>query len=461
MAVGASSGCVADASISWAVCGVVVARTTVPLYFALPDPVSATLSVATAPLTAPDDDAAASPLSVATSSALTLLVLYSDGSQRDLTTDSRTTFSFETAAGSFVCSSQAQGVLSVAAGARAAGCNVTVAVATVQLGNHVLVASVSVALTYLERLDLDFVGYPSNNAAVSLSSGGSTTLYALECMAGAYQHATARVLAYLTTTATTARAVTSQSVLTSSLAAVVIESSRVRPTSAGSAVVTATFGASSANATLQVSSSPMNLTSLSWSLPLTAGSTLAAEQAATTSTAISVTYTTISGATLSYVNIGSSAFSSWLDLSTMVSFSDGNSTAVTVDSSGTLALADNSISGVALTAAASCQPAVYYTVTVWANLLPKEMDVDLGEISGSQFVHTPGSAVLAVKVRVRPRYGYYLTSFQLKIGDLDSECSQIRTPSRPPSRQEVPPAAASDLVSEDRAFDSLLRQRRY
>eukprot|EP00966_Prymnesium_polylepis_P300452 6943497-Prymnesium_polylepis.1 len=47
------------------------------------------------------------------------------------------------------------------------------------------------------------------------------------------------------------------------------------------------------------------------------------------------------------------------------------------------------------------------------------MDVDLGEAFGLQFRQQQGQP-LAVRVLVRPLAGYYLTSFMLRIGTLDT-----------------------------------------
>ena len=57
--------------------------------------------------------------------------------------------------------------------------------------------------------------------------------------------------------------------------------------------------------------------------------------------------------------------------------------------------------------------------SVKPNLLPAEMDIDLGEESGFQFQQSAGQP-LDVKVHVRPKSGYYMTSFMVKIGDFDT-----------------------------------------
>ena len=89
VAVGATAERVSDVFVNWTVCGSVVASSYVPLLLDLPNPTAVSLSMAQSRLTDPDDDATRSPLSVPSTSMLTVLVSYDDGSQRDMSTDSR------------------------------------------------------------------------------------------------------------------------------------------------------------------------------------------------------------------------------------------------------------------------------------------------------------------------------------------------------------------------------------
>ena len=60
--------------------------------------------------------------------------------------------------------------------------------ATVTLGGFTGSDGAAAALIYMDRVALDFRGYPENNEAVGLD-----TLYAVDCMAGAFHRATYRV----------------------------------------------------------------------------------------------------------------------------------------------------------------------------------------------------------------------------------------------------------------------------
>lgn len=178
------------------------------------------------------------------------MVTFDDGSTRVLTSDARVSYASPDACGEVDNSSDS---ISVASGAKNAGCTSVTILATITLGTFSFTVSSSRPLAFLEYIDLDFTGYPSQNSGVSLS-----TLNAIQCMPGAYHHASARVRAYLTDSPTTSYTVTAQSSFSSSDASVVsVSGSRMRGVGPGTATITSTFGLSpsSDTAILSVSDS--------------------------------------------------------------------------------------------------------------------------------------------------------------------------------------------------------------
>lgn len=179
---------------------------------------------------------------------------FDDGSTRTLTADPRVDFASSDACA--ITDNDADSI-SVASGAKAAGCTAITVTATITLSSTTFVVTASSPLVFMDYISLDFTGYPSVNSGVLL-----TTLNAIECMPGAYHHASARVRAFLTDSPTTSYVVTSQSALSSSDSSVIfVDGTRMRGTSPGSAVITANFGQTptTASATLNVSDTQVRL----------------------------------------------------------------------------------------------------------------------------------------------------------------------------------------------------------
>ena len=125
---------------------------------------------------------------------------------------------------------------SVASGAKT-GCaaNELTARVVITIGGVTFDETASVPLVYMDRTELSFTGYPSNNAGVAL-----TRLHKLPCFSpGRYQHGTAKVMAFLTDG--TSYTVTGQADVSSQSPAVVRSPSqddaRMEALSAGSAAV--------------------------------------------------------------------------------------------------------------------------------------------------------------------------------------------------------------------------------
>ena len=208
-----------------------------------------------------------------------------------------------------------------------------------------------------------------------------------------YQHATARVRAWLTDNAGGANAdadVTAQSTMTSNQAAIVrVPSSadtRMEALAAGSATIDAAFGATSsgqASATLTVDDTPVTAASLSWSVNgIAAESTVKGEADSTHAVTVNVQWSVADGQSgaMAYNDIGASASftqfadgSSYLDISQLVSFSSPKTDVLEVDAFGTVTLKDNWHETVALVATIGCAEqgaAVSSELVVYANLDP-------------------------------------------------------------------------------------------
>jgi hypothetical protein len=95
VAVGAMRECVASVNVTWQVCGADVTSGMVPLFLGLPNPVGARVEVMESMLTSPTDDATQLPISIPNSSLMRLLVGFDDGSERDLSTDSRVNYTHD------------------------------------------------------------------------------------------------------------------------------------------------------------------------------------------------------------------------------------------------------------------------------------------------------------------------------------------------------------------------------
>ena len=402
VAVGAVASTVEDVYVNWTVCSSVAASSFVPLLLDLPNPTGATLSFSQSRLTAPDDGARLAPLSLPTSSGLSLVVAFDDGTQRDFTSDPRVTYSVGGGFEACVSVDGGSNSASVLNSARAAGCSEVFIVATVQLGSFTLAANTTRPLVYLDRIALRFTGYPANNAAVSI-----TTLQAVGCSAGSFERASAAVDAFLTDAPTSALDVTVASVFVSDDESMVAPTgSTMRGVAAGIATITASFGGEVSSAALTVSATASSASSLAWSVPLS-GDTLRAVTGSTRTTTLSVSFAAADG-TLTYSDLGGSTFTNWLDLRTMVTFSSDSSSAVSVSGDGTVQLLDNSHTEVGLTAAMACASSVLSTVALKANLDAAELDVDLGELSGYQFQQV--LPPLPTSTAYRPRTPDYTTT---------------------------------------------------
>ena len=104
----------------------------------------------------------------------------------------------------------------------------------------------------------------------------------------------------------------------------------------------------------------------------------------------------------------------------MVTFLSDNPAAISVASSGTLTLQGNSHTAVGLQAQMSCNAATSgYSVNVVPNLLPLELEIDVGEDYGFQFQQS--GDVLPIKLRVRgvDIPNHFITTFTIELYGYD------------------------------------------
>jgi hypothetical protein len=257
VAVGATRECLTDVFVNWTVCGVAIATSAVPMFLELPDPTGVQLTAVESRLTSSTDDASLSPISVPTSTALRALVSFSDGTSRDMTADTRMVY--DTADSS--CATMDGSNVAATKVARFVNCTSVVVIATVSLGAFTLTANTSVPLVYLDRLVLEFVGYPDYNSAIQL-----TRLYRIECLDTVYQPAAPRLHAYLTDGTSSVDVTASASYVSNDTQIIYASTTLLGGISAGSALVTATFGTvpTTASAILTVEASVAPVSAVDW-----------------------------------------------------------------------------------------------------------------------------------------------------------------------------------------------------
>ena len=409
--------CERSVLVEWLVCGAPVANGSATLHLDLPTATAVIVSSGAARLAPPGDDATRAPIGVPTQALMSVSVLFDDGSSTDMSSDSRVVYSVDNATCAEISSAQSpRSTLVLLSGAACASVTVQASIAV-----YGLVGSVTVPVVVLEQLALDFTGYPSGNEGVAVTELGRVHCAAVDV----FHHASARVRAYLSDAPSAAYDVTAHASITSNDSAVVSPaSSRLAAAAAGTAQISAAFGTtSSASADLVVRAEVLtSVAQVQWSVPLTAGNTLALEANATQATTVSITFD--SG--LQFSDVGGNTFAGWLELSELVSFVSANGAVVGVAADGTLQLIDNWHDPVVLRAEMACASTSFASHSVYANLLPLAGDVDLGHATGVQF-QSPNGGFLEVQLRIRVPSGASLKSFQLEVGPFPTDSGNAQT----------------------------------
>ena len=387
VAVGAVKECSSSAVATWKVCGLDVIDGNVPLFLDLPDPLSASVATRESRLTAPTSDARLVPISVPMSSRLTVRVAFSDGSERDLSTDSRVSYSTVSAACATVASGAGSNTIRIAS---LATCTSVVVVASVQLGPYTFVVNTTTPVVHISSMEVSFSGYPdtSHNRGRAV-----TTLGLVPCLSSVYFHATAT--AHVSLSDGSSIDVARQSSLATSSSDVVYLSSssstRMQARSAGTATISAQFGSqTTASAALEVQDSVLDSpTALAWSVPALDANNLMLAQSVTTQ--VSLTYQ--SG--LMHANLAGGAYDSWVDVASLIYFSSSQASAMQLSTEGRVSLLDNYHASIDLGASVSCMAGVGFAMSRFANLKAAPMDVDFGSLRLAIPVHRgcrpPGS----------------------------------------------------------------------
>ena len=158
----------------------------------LPDAESLSVSIGEARVAAPDNSAAVAPISVPTSSGVSVSVSFSDGTSRDFTTDDRTEIIVAPIHQS--CATYDAGVLTVLAGATCDSIRITVSIPAFGLSG-----SATVPLVSFVSLQLTMNPFPTFSGS---ASGTMSTLRLIDCT-DVRQLAIARVVGTLSDGATT------------------------------------------------------------------------------------------------------------------------------------------------------------------------------------------------------------------------------------------------------------------
>jgi hypothetical protein len=408
VAVGATAVCGGFVQVSWQRCNAVVASGYAPIHLQLPDAVSMSLDLGVMRLTSPDDSAAVMPIAVAHSTALLLLVTFSDGSTRDFSKDDRTSYALTSASAG--CAAIDGNLIAMLDGA---ACSEIVVVATV--GVFGLVRNASVPIVRLAQLGITMLAFPSYPGATQLS-----TLRRVGC-SNYFQNARVGLRATLSDgsvyTVTDHGSITLVAPANGASSVQLVSrqgvSYIVRPSSAGLVVVRGAFGVQNATSSLLVISAPANVTSVTLSLP-------------SLGSAGELSFGGINGTRAQAVTAmgfddGSqfplAAVLDWIPIPALLNFTSSVPSSVVPDALGGFSLRANHYEAIELAArSAVCSgtqsPAPAGLQRVAANLRPALDDVDLGRSSGLQFLQAGGG--LSVQVRANAASGR-LVAYQVEM----------------------------------------------
>ncbi len=404
VAIGAQSTCLFnELLVEWFVCDNLVLSKNISVHLQLPEPTQIIITPSVSKLTPVNDDASLVPISVATSSTFTVIVVFDDGTTRDSTSDPRVSYRLQS--GDATCGTFAANVFTVAAGATCTEAVLVAEYTPLGAASPTLSSTSTLPVVTAASLVVQAVGYPSYNEGTVV-----TQLGLIECTT-TFDRATLKATAVLSDATT--HVVEAQSTFAVTGAGS-LSGTTVVPSAAGTITATGSFGNTlSDTTTITALNSVINpLSALAWTISLDAGNTLRLPRSGTRATTVTITFA--DGRRI--VNVrGQSA---WVSLAEIVDFESDTTSIVTVDSVGELALLDNHYQEIALSAS-TCQESSVTPVSksVKANLEIAENDFDLGATTGFQFVQD--GATLAVPVRFKTPSEAILKSFQLKI-DLDT-----------------------------------------
>lgn len=396
-------------------CGVDVtpaaARGPVQVELPLPTAVGA-FTASPSVITCGGDAAAQPPISVATNASLAIELLFSDGQQRPVL-DARVTLTLDSASDpgcslAHDADSRSASVAAAGAPCAAARCIVNAAFPTL---NASLTAQAVISVVAVEEVTLYSQAYSEPaacDAAVLAAAPVPPVLRPLSCSLTDYQQVTLCAIAQLSaaegeaagrTTDVSAAATFSSADVSVLLLPNLINATvanRVRPTSASSTTLTATFAGVPSSAlalTASAAAAAVHVAafSLSWVPTVQAdcgvqcSQTFAALANATQALQLSVElsdgYSYASGTLLGAAN----AANDLLNVSSVFTFSSSELDAIAVDDAGEAQLLGNSAGAVSLQVSSSCTAdgrTLSETVQVYANVQPAQLDVDIGQPYG-------------------------------------------------------------------------------
>eukprot|EP00965_Chrysotila_dentata_P244055 6205749-Pleurochrysis_carterae.AAC.1 len=395
VAYAAMPGCLLNSLfVEYRACGALVATGYAPVHLDLPSPTHLEVTADVEDLAPPGDDATALPISIPSSTRLTVTTFYDDGAEQIMTGDTRISLSLSSSQDA-ACATITKNVVQVLP---ATNCS-SIAIVAIYDGAS-LSASISLKVVRLSALQLTFLD----------ASGHHIESVGLVQCTSAFHQAFAVASAFLSNG--NSYPVTSHTTFASSNNSLVqVHQNRLASQAPGTAVITAVFAYSSmSNLSFEVAAEVIDpVAQVEWQIPLNEQNTLSLETDATVSTTASVRFA--SG--LWYANLAQAA-SGWFNFDEMIEYKSSETDIVQVSPTGNLTLLDNWHHLVDLTARIRCGAGVLTSHSVKANLLPASGDVDLGFKFGFQFQQTlDGYLPLAVRIRVPD--GAVLKSFQLNI----------------------------------------------
>ncbi|KAK3242510.1 hypothetical protein CYMTET_47799 [Cymbomonas tetramitiformis] len=368
---------------------------------ALATPTSATITASPTKISRSSDGAANSPINTATSSTLTVTGTFDDGTSKDFTLDSRSTYTV-TSGGALV--EVTVGTSSVTASVIDGTADFGSATIEVSFPTYAssITATVTVTVIGTSSVALSSNPYPTYSGSSSFTE---SVLSLVQCTS-TYQRAV------LTATATLSDGTTHDVLSESSYAisqtsglSVTASNGRVVASADGSYDVTATYYSVASTAfTYTVESNRVSVTSLthttSWS-----GSNFPTTFYAVKDSTKTLSVTAVFSDGTQFTDIVGGTQSSWVADTEYATFTSDAADKISVTAAGVATLLDNHYQAVALMATSMCSTSditdlVSGTMDVYANLRPATNDVDLGLNDGVQFTSTAVGGTFSVPVQI-------------------------------------------------------------
>ncbi|KAK3281687.1 hypothetical protein CYMTET_10534 [Cymbomonas tetramitiformis] len=375
-------------------------------------PVSATVIAAVSKVAHNADPAAASPVSLATASALVVTLKYEDGSERDFTYDKRTVLDVVTGTHAIRVAVDADtGPYAEAVADGARGVGTVRATFPEYAAASGLVAYVEVEVVAMEGVSLSSSPHPAFTGSHTVSE---TRLGWILC-SGVFQRAALQLIATLSDGQT--RDVTSEadfavtpvaaSIAGSSVGLSVVEGNIVVPSILGTYSITGSFsGAESAALEVIVEDTVVAASEVEHATEWSSGGALRGLPGTSQPLVVVMRFT--DGTELTDAVSGAQA--TWLPPSDLLAFTSDAPDRLEVSNSGSVTLLANHYDAVLLTATAVCSdPALVDAAhplpssgdAVFCNLVASAGDVDLGAEDGVQFAPAAIGMRLEVPVRLQ------------------------------------------------------------